>query len=54
LHWQSLLDRAPSAENAAAALTALRGDWGLVPLVLVFAVVTTLGGVVVYLSTDRR
>jgi hypothetical protein len=53
-HWQSLLDRAPSAANAAAALTALRGDWGLVPLVLVVAVVTTLGGVVVYLSTDRH
>jgi hypothetical protein len=53
-HWNSLLERAPSAENAAAALTALRGEWGLAPLLLAFAVVTTLGGVVVYLSTDRH
>ena len=53
-HWSTIADRAPSTESAAAAFSALRGDWGIAPLLLAFALITTLGGVVVYLSTDRH
>ncbi|HEX9197944.1 MAG TPA: hypothetical protein VF865_00160 [Acidobacteriaceae bacterium] len=54
-HWQSLLDRALSAHvEPASSLAALRGDWGLLPLVVAFGLVTALGGVVVYLTTERQ
>ena len=54
-HWQSLLDRALATQIApAASLVAMRGDWGLAPLVVAFGLVTMLGGVVVYLTTERQ
>ena len=53
-HWRGLVDHALSAEGAPTfSLTALVGDWGMVPLLVAFAVITTLGGVVVYLSAER-
>jgi hypothetical protein len=54
-HWHSLLDRALAAQSEpAASLAAMRGDWGLAPLVIAFGLVTMLGGVVVYLTTERQ
>jgi hypothetical protein len=53
-HWQSLIARAPSAQTAAASLGAIGTDWGLTPIILAITLITTLGGVVLYLSTDRR
>jgi hypothetical protein len=55
LHWHSLLDRALAAPGATAgSLTALLGDWGLTPLILAAAVIATLSGVVVYLTTEPQ
>lgn len=50
-HWASLLSRTLSVPGAAAALTS---DIGLVPLILAITLITTLGGVALYLSTDRH
>jgi hypothetical protein len=52
--WHNLLDRAPSAQSAVNSLAAIRADWGLAPLILAITLITTLGGVAVYLSTDRH
>jgi hypothetical protein len=56
LNWQSILDRVASAPAAPAAwsLTAVVADWGLAPLAFAVALITTLGGVVVYLTTQRQ
>jgi len=55
LHWHSILDNASSAATTPAwSLTAVLADWGLVPLALAIAVITTLGGVVIYLTTERQ
>jgi hypothetical protein len=53
-HWHSLLSNAPSAQTAAASFASLGSDWGLAPLILAITLITTLGGVALYLSTDRR
>ncbi len=53
-HWQTLLDRAPTAQTAAASLTDISTTWGLTPIILAITLITTLGGVVLYLSTDRH
>ena len=58
-HWSAVLslsapDSAFSAQSTSQwSLTTMLSDWGLVPLIAAFAVITTLSGVVVYLSTDR-
>ena len=52
-HWHSLLDRALFSQ-AAASLAAIRGDLGLTPLLLAITLITTLSGVVLYLSADRQ
>jgi hypothetical protein len=52
-HWRILFaDARPDA--SAFSLAAVLGDWGLAPLVIAFAIITTLGGVVVYLTTERQ
>jgi hypothetical protein len=53
-HWHGLLARVLSAPDAAATIAAATSDWGLVPLILAITLITTLGGVVLYLSTDRQ
>jgi len=53
-HWQTLVAHAPSAQSAAASLAAISADWGYVPLLLALTLITTLGGVALYLSTDRH
>ena len=35
-------------------LTAMRGDWGLAPLIIGLAAVAMLGGLVVYLTAERQ
>ncbi len=52
-HWRSLLDPTLPAK-AAASLAAIRGDWGITPLILAFTLIPTLGAVVLYLSTERE
>jgi hypothetical protein len=37
----------------AVSLTDLLGSWGLAPVVLAVTLITMLGGVVVYLTTER-
>jgi hypothetical protein len=53
-HWHGIVDHALGAEGAPAfSLTTVLGDWEMVPLLVAFAVITTLGGVVVYLTAER-
>jgi anti-sigma factor RsiW len=54
-HWYNLLEHALAVRNAPEwSLTALRGEWGLAPLVLALGLVAMLGGLVVYLTAERR
>jgi hypothetical protein len=53
-HWRTVLAGALPAQGAPAfSLTALLGDWGLAPLIAACAILTTLGSIVVYLTTER-
>ena len=52
-HWHSLLDHTLLSQ-AVSALAAIRGDLGLTPLLLAITLITTLSGVVLYLSADRE
>ena len=52
-HWSTLF-AAAQPDASAFSLTALLGDWGMAPLILGLAILTTLGGVVVYLTTERQ
>jgi len=49
-HWHSIADQAAPTWS----LTSVLDNWGLVPLIVAITLITTLGGVVVYLSTDRQ
>ena len=51
--WRSLLDPTLPA-RAAASLATIRGDWGIIPLILAFTLIPTLGAVILYLSADRQ
>ncbi len=51
--WRSLLDPTLPA-RAAASLATIRGDWGIIPLILAFTLIPTLGAVILYLSTERK
>ena len=51
-HWHGIL-AATRPDASAFSLTALVGNWGLAPLIAACALLTTLGGVVVYLTTER-
>ena len=54
-HWRAVVAGALPEQGASAfSLTALLGEWGLAPLIAAFALLTTLGGVVVYLTTERQ
>ena len=52
LHWRNLVDHATAAP--ASSLSNFVGDWGLAPLIFALLVITTLGGVVVYLTSERQ
>jgi anti-sigma factor RsiW len=49
-HWHSIADQTAPTWS----LTTVLDNWGLVPLIVAITLITTLGGVVVYLSTDRQ
>jgi hypothetical protein len=49
-HWHSIADQTAPTWS----LTSVLDSWGLVPLIVAITLITTLGGVVVYLSTDRH
>jgi len=49
-HWQRLLALTPQAPSVSTLLT----DWGLAPILLALTLVTTLTGVVLYLTTERH
>ena len=57
-HWRAVLDHFAAdpglAPTPSFSVTTLIAQWGLTPLLLAFALLTTLGGVVVYLTTDRH
>jgi len=56
-HWGSIVSHAsniPAPSFSASAFVALLGNWGLAPLVLATTLVAALGGVALYLSTDRH
>jgi hypothetical protein len=56
-HWDFLLSHTahtPGASLPVSSFTALLGNWGLAPLVLAITLIATLGGVALYLSTDRQ
>jgi hypothetical protein len=52
-HWHTIADQVLSLP-AAQPISTMLGEWGLVPLIAAAAVITTLSGVAVYLSTDRH
>jgi hypothetical protein len=55
IHWNGLWDRLRDAQwTPLASLTAMRGDWGLAPLIMGLAAVAMLGGLVVYLTAERQ
>jgi hypothetical protein len=51
IHWNALWDRLHAPLSS---LTAMRGDWGLAPLIIGLGAVTMLGGLVVYLTAERQ
>ncbi|HEY4382172.1 MAG TPA: hypothetical protein VGN01_17620 [Acidobacteriaceae bacterium] len=51
-HWQTIADHALTP--AEQPLSTVLGQWGLAPLLAAVAVITTLSGVVLYLSTNRQ
>ena len=51
IHWNGLWDR---LHIPLSSLTAMRGDWGLTPLIMGLAAVAMLGGLVVYLTAERQ
>jgi anti-sigma factor RsiW len=54
-HWQTIADRALTAQDPSAwSFTALLGDWGLASIVIAVSVVMILGGLAVYLTTERQ
>jgi hypothetical protein len=50
-HWQSLVDHALATPTSISTAVDL---WGLTPLILAAVLISTLGAVVLYLTTDRR
>ena len=44
----------PARRLPLSSLTAMRGDWGLAPLIIGVAAVAMLGGLVVYLTAERQ
>jgi hypothetical protein len=54
-HWRSVLaDALPAQDASSFSLSAILGNWGLIPLVAAVVVITTLGGVVAYLTVERQ
>ena len=56
-HWDFILShtvRASASSVSVSSFTALVGNWSLAPLILAITLVATLGGVALYLSTDRQ
>jgi hypothetical protein len=53
-HWRGFVDRVAAQWTPLSSLTAMRGDWGLAPLIMGLAVIAMLGGVVVYLTAERH
>jgi anti-sigma factor RsiW len=54
-HWHSLLDRVLSTQATSAfSLAGVLGDWGLTPFIFAVTLITALGGVVLYLTTERH
>lgn len=51
-HWHSLIATAQTAP--ALSFTVILSDWGLAPVVVAIAAITTLGGVALYLTTERH
>jgi len=50
-HWSAVVGRALAAPTSIATLVDL---WGIAPLVVAAVILSTLGAVALYLSTDRR
>jgi hypothetical protein len=51
-HWDSVVSRA--AQAPASSFASLLTNWSLAPLIVAITLVATLGGVALYLSTDRQ
>lgn len=53
-HWQGIVASATAGQSVpAVSWSDLLGSWGLAPIILAIPVITMLGGVVVYLGTER-
>ena len=50
-HWNTLVDHALATPTSISTVVDL---WGLTPLILAAVLISTLGAVVLYLTTDRR
>ncbi|HEX3569336.1 MAG TPA: hypothetical protein VHU44_00775 [Acidobacteriaceae bacterium] len=50
-HWHTVLDHAFSAPGSISGIVAL---WGLTPLIIAAVLISTLGAVALYLTTDRH
>lgn len=56
-HWDFILSHTAQPSHTSfpvSSFTALLANWGLAPLVLATALIAALGGVALYLSTDRQ
>jgi anti-sigma factor RsiW len=54
-NWHSLLERALSTQTTPTfSLAGVLGDWGLTPFIFAVTLITALGGVVLYLTTERH
>jgi hypothetical protein len=51
-HWRDLI--ASAQTTPALSFTTILSDWGLAPIVIAIAAITTLGGVALYLTTERH
>jgi hypothetical protein len=51
-HWSTLLD--VPAQFGSVSIEHMKADWGIAPVILGLTLISTLGGVVVFLTTQRQ
>jgi predicted anti-sigma-YlaC factor YlaD len=51
-HWSTLLD--VPAQLGSVSIERIKADWGMAPIAFALTLISTLGGVVVFLTTQRQ
>jgi hypothetical protein len=52
VHWSTLLDL--PAQLGGVSIDGIKADWGIAPMAIALTLISTLGGVVVFLTTQRQ